>query len=642
MFEFACQLFNRVVARGLQHGLQPLRHPRHGRFRPAIQLAAVRLEHGLATPRPFFRRRLKERRDFAALRFQLRDGLLELRNHRFALGDFHADRGAQRPQRALRLRVDLRMRIAQNIDPLLKLLLDLPRGSLAVFRQLFRRPPRGLLDRRFHLLLPARAGLCQVSFEKPAPSHFADGSRGGDLLSQPSCRLIHLRQARLSVRGAQIHLFLPAADFFRGCFRGRFPQLIHDGKNFVLIRPNTSAQAFQFLDRRLYLVLNLLLEIRAPRAFHIRKLGINLQPGLAEPGIQFAGQLGEHGGHARLPLGFHALQGFLLRLFHVRRDGGGHGFFRRILQLRLQCGQQRAGFRSHGVRSALAGRALNLLLGLGDNPRHLPRDLHGRIGFGRQRKHADVVLHGFRPSPLRRGRFFRSPFLSLGNCLQWLRRGGNFQSGYGTGFGEGKPIAGWEGNSPDVSADFQLNADLKQLANRSRALNPCDAPPDRSGLAAGFIVGHFKRDPHIFQNVMFGLVSGAVAINDQSRSSFLKRTSERVHARHGKRNGLHDPRAATLLGFLVRMEVRFRHDCSQRLVLKRNIAALSRREAGKHNFVIVTPRQGDFYSDALEWCKLGPLTPSGIPPKYAGTATLLLAVLRGFERLGALRRQNLL
>ncbi len=34
--------------------------------------------------------------------------------------------------------------------------------------------------------------------------------------------------------------------------------------------------------------------------------------------------------------------------------------------------------------------------------------------------------------------------------------------------------------------------------------------------------------------------------------------------------------------------------------------------------------------------------PSGIPPKYAGTTTLVLAVLRGLERLGAFRRRNVL
>ena len=119
LFEFARQLFDRVVARGFQHGLQALGHPRHGRFRAAVHLAALRFEHGFATPRPLFRRRLKESREFAAPRFQLRDGFLKLRNHRFALGRFLADRGAQRPQHALRLRGDLRMRVAQDVDSLL-------------------------------------------------------------------------------------------------------------------------------------------------------------------------------------------------------------------------------------------------------------------------------------------------------------------------------------------------------------------------------------------------------------------------------------------------------------------------------------------------------------------------------------------
>ena len=198
----------------------------------------------------------------------MRDGLSKLRNHTFALGGFLADRGAQSPQRALRLRCDLRMRVAQNIDPLLKLLLDLPRGSLGVSRKLIRGPPGDFLDRRFHSFLPARAGRRQVGFEKPAPSNFTDGRCGGDLLSQPSCRLIHLRKARLGVRGAQVHLFVPTSDFVLGGFRGGLPQLIHDGPDFVLIRPHASAHALQFLDSRLKLGLNLLFEFRAPRALH--------------------------------------------------------------------------------------------------------------------------------------------------------------------------------------------------------------------------------------------------------------------------------------------------------------------------------------------------------------------------------------
>ena len=190
--------------------------------------------------------------------------------------------GAQRPQRALCFRCDLRMRVAQNIDPLLQLLFDLPGGSFAVLASCSDGSPgASLRGTRPFFSLPARAGRRQVGFEKTAPANFADGGRCGDLLSQPSCRLIHLREARLGIRGALVHLFLPAPDFFRRRLSRRTsPQLIHDRPDFVLIRPHASAQAFQFLNGRLKLGLNLLFEIRAPGAFHFGELGINLLPGL--------------------------------------------------------------------------------------------------------------------------------------------------------------------------------------------------------------------------------------------------------------------------------------------------------------------------------------------------------------------------
>ncbi len=107
------------------------------------------------------------------------------------------------------------MRVVYHIDPLLKLLLDLPRGNFAVFRKLFSAPPGHLFNRRVHLFFPARTGRREFCFEKPPPSNFSDSGRGGDLLAQLSCRLIHLREARLDIRGAKIHLFLPELDFVR-------------------------------------------------------------------------------------------------------------------------------------------------------------------------------------------------------------------------------------------------------------------------------------------------------------------------------------------------------------------------------------------------------------------------------------------
>ncbi len=68
-------------------------------------------------------------------------------------------------------------------------------------------------------------------------------------------------------------------------------------------------------------------------------MSIELQPGLAQPEVQFAGQFFEHGCHARFPLALHVLQGILLRFFDVRRDCGSHGFLRRLVQLGLQGGE---------------------------------------------------------------------------------------------------------------------------------------------------------------------------------------------------------------------------------------------------------------------------------------------------------------
>ena len=102
-------------------------------------------------------------------------------------------------------------------------------------------------------------------------------------------------------------------------------------------------------------------------------------------------------------------------------------------------------------------------------------------------------------------------------------------------------------------------------------------------------MGDLKGDPHIFQDVVFGLVAGAVAINDQGGSAFLKRTAERVHTRHCERHGLHNSRRAPLLGFLIGMKIRFRHDSSPQSIFKPNTAALRRRGAGKADFVKVTP-----------------------------------------------------
>jgi len=85
-----------------------------------------------------------------------------------------------------------------------------------------------------------------------------------------------------------------------------------------------------------------------------------------------------------------------------------------------------------------------------------------------------------------------------------------------------KPVTRRKRDAPDISGHFQLDADLKQFANRSRALNPANTRAHSARFAPWFVVGHFKGDPHIFQHVMLGLVTAAVAIDDQGRGALLK------------------------------------------------------------------------------------------------------------------------
>ena len=112
-----------------------------------------------------------------------------------------------------------------------------------------------------------------------------------------------------------------------------------------------------------------------------------------------------------------------------------------------------------------------------------------------------------------------------------------------------------KGNAPNVSGNFQLYSNLKQLTHGPRPLNPCNAPSDGSRFTPRFVVGHFERNPHIFQNVVFGLVARAVAINDKRGGALLKWAAKRVHSRYCERNGLHDPAAAPLLCFRIRMQI---------------------------------------------------------------------------------------
>jgi hypothetical protein len=72
-------------------------------------------------------------------------------------------------------------------------------------------------------------------------------------------------------------------------------------------------------------------------------------------------------------------------------------------------------------------------------------------------------------------------------------------------------------------------------------------------------MGHFERDPHIFQDIMFGLIAAALAINGHRGGAFLKWPPERIHPRYREGNGLDDSFGAPFLWFLLGIEVRFCH-----------------------------------------------------------------------------------
>lgn len=220
----------------------------------------------------------------------------------------------------------------------------------------------------------------------------------------------------------------------------------------------------------------------------------------------------------------------------------------------LQRGHERPRFRGHGSGRAFANRGLNLLFRFGDHARDLARQMQRRIAAW-QRQDANIIFLGL-PFFLfsRRGSFKCHPFRSRGR-LDLFGRRRNFE--IGGCFREGKPIRRRESDAPNVAGNFEFHTNLKQFANGSRALNPRDARADGARLAPRFIMRHLERDPHIFQDVMFGLIPATVAINDQAGSAFLKRPAQGVYARHGKRHGLDNPRRPPLLRLWLRMKIRF-------------------------------------------------------------------------------------
>src|ERR1700736_792926 len=106
------------------------------------------------------------------------------------------------------------------------------------------------------------------------------------------------------------------------------------------------------------------------------------------------------------------------------------------------------------------------------------------------------------------------------------------------GVRKSEPVFRWKGDAPGISGDLELQGDLEELADGAWALNPGDASANGARRLSGFGVGHFERDPHIFEHVVLRLVAAPVAINDQGGSSFGEGAAERVYARNGQGNGL--------------------------------------------------------------------------------------------------------
>ena len=133
------------------------------------------------------------------------------------------------------------------------------------------------------------------------------------------------------------------------------------------------------------------------------------------------------------------------------------------------------GFRSNRARGALPDSALDLLLGLGDQPRHLPRKLrrkrrrHGQSGRTRTLSSTGCRLRGC----AEHSGVVQSAFVLA-----------NFRGSEGAEISSLNRIRGRETNrrrksdTPNVPADFEFHTNLKQFPDRPRALNPSDATPD--------------------------------------------------------------------------------------------------------------------------------------------------------------------
>ena len=207
-------------------------------------------------------------------------------------------------------------------------------------------------------------------------------------------------------------------------------------------------------------------------------------------------------------------------------------------------------FSGNGLRGSFAGGGMNLLPRVREQARDLASELHRSIGGARKNRegaqalgvvHGSGVGIGQRQVEIRLRRR-RKRFVSvLGNFRGMLRILRQMR-----GVRESEPVFGREGDAPRVAGKLQLQGDLKELPHSARALNPGNTSADAARRLSSFRVRHLKRDPHILQHVVLGLVAAAVAIDDQRGSALGELAAERVHAGNAQGNGLHNARAAAL------------------------------------------------------------------------------------------------
>ena len=211
-------------------------------------------------------------------------------------------------------------------------------------------------------------------------------------------------------------------------------------------------------------------------------------------------------------------------------------FFGRTLELQLERRNQGPRFERDSLGRALTYCSAQLQLGLIDQLAYLRSSRQIDRGCQRERAHM-----GFRGRGDRR----RRPGVLSRRCGRRRRNCGRRHGCQA--FGKRKPISRRKGNAPEVAGNLEFDADLKQFAHGARPLDPHHAGADGPRDASRLRMRNLQRYPHVFENVVLGLVAATVAIDDQSGGAFLKRTPQRIHAGDGERNGLHNTRAAALV-----------------------------------------------------------------------------------------------